>query len=151
MAVRRGARAPTGLHESARRIAGALPFLTIWTFLMLALVAGSSHAEDVARSQPLIALGDALVTGFSGIREMDDGEGTANHSRLFLDPDGASLRGFDLSNPTASGPLGQRLAPEFLSVPARDIGQVFGVALDDATDQETKLHAPNIYVTATSA
>ncbi|HDO52232.1 MAG TPA: peptidoglycan-binding protein, partial [Rhizobiales bacterium] len=109
---------------------------------MLALPA--AHAQDPVTAQPLVNLGDALVTGHSGVRESDS-------KLLLIDPDGASLRGFDLSDPSAAGPLGQPLAPEFLSVPAREIGQVFGIALDDATDPSTRLPAPNIYATATSA
>ena len=113
----------------------------------------SAQAQDQSVARPLVNLGDALVTGFSGVREPGDftTPDKTDPKMLLIDPDGASLRGFDLSNPSARGPLGQPHAPEFLSITARDVGQVFGIALDDATDPATGLPAPNIFVTATSA
>ncbi len=109
------------------------------------------QAQDNTRG--LVRPGDAIVTGFSGVL---DRSGAAARSpgpaTLFIDPDGASARGFDVSKRSGGGgAAGQMLAPEFLTVTARQVGQVFGIALDDATDPSTGLPAPNIYVAATSA
>jgi len=156
-----GARSSRATANSATWSAFLLqiaPFLfsTVMACLLALLVlpgARVAHAQDPSPAQALVNLGDALVTGFSGVREADgiSETGKTDIKRLLIDPDGSSLRGFDLSNPGAEGPLGQPLAPEFLSVTAREIGQVLGISLDDATDQTTQLLAPNIYVTATSA
>ncbi|MCB1474375.1 MAG: peptidoglycan-binding protein [Rhodobiaceae bacterium] len=111
---------------------------------------GQARAQETTAA-PIVSLGDAIVTGFSGTREeATKGEGNAP-VWLVIDVDGASVRGFDLRNPAGKGALGQPLVPEFLSVPARDVGQVFGVTMDDAIDEESGLPAPNVFVTATSA
>jgi len=111
-------------------------------------------AQENPNTPPLLTLSDGLVTGFSGVRfpETNNEVSTedSDASRIFIDPDGASLRGFALGQSNTIGPFGQPVAPEFFAVRASDIGQVFGIALDDATDPGGGATAPNIYVTATS-
>jgi hypothetical protein len=89
--------------------------------------------------------GDAVVTGFSGVRPPQQiAPGVNPLDKTFIDLDGPSVRVIDLSNPGAP-PQGQVMAaPKPFTVTARQIGQVFAVAQDDATP-------PNIYVAATSA
>lgn len=137
------------IDQILTRVAAFIVYVTLW----LVLGPGLAHAQEQPSVQPLVNLGDALVTGFSGVRDLEAGAtaGEEDSKRLTIDVDGASLRGFDLSDPRAKGPLGQPLAPEFLSITAREIGQIFGIALDEATDPATQLPAANIYVTATSA
>ncbi len=101
-----------------------------------------------ARAQAPIAIlqsGDAVVTGFSGAPQpaqvtpgVDPGDQT------FIDPNGPSVRIFNLQA-TGAPPQAQVLAtPNPFTVTAGQVGQVFGVALDNA-------NPPNIYVAATSA
>ncbi len=67
--------------------------------------------------------------------------------RTFIDPNGPALRIFDVSN-LSGAPAGQILnAPVHLDVPAKDIGQVFGLAFDQGDDGAR----PNLYAAATSA
>ena len=89
--------------------------------------------------------GDAVVTGFSGVRPPQQvAPGVNPLDKTFIDLDGPSVRVIDLSNPGAP-PQGQIMpAPIPFTVAARQVGQVFAVAQDDATP-------PNIYVAATSA
>ncbi|HDL17035.1 MAG TPA: hypothetical protein ENH27_04270, partial [Rhizobiales bacterium] len=101
-------------------------------FTMLSPFAGA-RAEH---AQPgIMANGDLAVTGFSGTKQLG--------GQTFIDTDGASLKIFDVSG---KGPARGQLvnAPAKYEAFARDIGQVFGVALDNAPQ-------PNIYVTSTSA
>jgi hypothetical protein len=97
-----------------------------------------------AATQPILKLGDAAVTGFSGVVAKRPPAGGKPEDYFFIDRDGNSLIVFDLQN--MKGPEDARLvdAPRKFAVQAKQIGQVFGVALDDRTP------APNIYVTATT-
>ncbi len=112
----------------------------------LALLAFSS-ALSKARQSPvaLIAPDEAAVTGFSGAPpppQIAPGDDPA--ALTFIDENGPALRIVDLRR--MGGPAAAQLvgAPKPFTVPASKIGQVFGVALDDATP-------PDIYVAASSA
>lgn len=99
----------------------------------------AQHAPTAA-----YAIGNAVVTGFSGA--LPPGQiapGGDPDTLTFIDVDGASLRVVDLQH--LYGPPAAQLvgAPKPLSVPAGQIGQVFGVAFDDGSP-------PNIYAAATS-
>jgi hypothetical protein len=88
-----------------------------------------------------IGSGDALVTRFSGtIEQPASGGGT----RLVIDLDGSSVTGLSLADPGAApgGRAGDRFPANF-SAPARDVGQVFGIAVTPG--------AADIYLSATSA
>ncbi|MFH1346031.1 MAG: hypothetical protein ABIL01_33230 [Pseudomonadota bacterium] len=103
---------------------------------------------DAQQSAPGLKLGDAAVTGFSGTIAPDPSKPRpANKSAIdltFINADGPSARivGVDRPGYAWDGRLFQ--APKTFDVFAKDTGQVFGVALDDAP-------APNIYLAATSA
>ncbi|MFG1423500.1 hypothetical protein [Roseixanthobacter liquoris] len=93
----------------------------------------------------LLAPGDAAVTGFSGARPpVQIPPGIDPNAYTFIDPNGASLQVFDLQD--MGGPPAAQLVPGRtpFAFPAGQIGQVFGVALDNQVP-------PNIYVSATSA
>lgn len=96
---------------------------------------------------PNLSLGDAIVTGFSGTVATDTGQrrpaNTSAADLTFIDPDGASVRIFDIAKPGYVWDGRLFSAPTKFAVSAKDVGQVFGVALDD---QPT----PNVYVAATS-
>jgi hypothetical protein len=92
-----------------------------------------------------LALGDAAVTGFSGaLAPIQIAPGVDPGEQTFIDLDGPSLRVVDLHH--MGGPPTAQLvgAPKPFTFTAAQIGQVFGVALDDNSP-------PNIYVAATSA
>jgi Domain of unknown function (DUF5979) len=97
---------------------------------------------------PNVNLGDAVITGFSGTMAPDPTQlRQANKSVIdltFVNPDGPSARIVGVGRPgyVWDGRLFQ--APKTFDVFAKDVGQVFGVALDDQTP-------PNIYLAATSA
>lgn len=104
-----------------------------------------------------VTLGDAAITGFSGIVAPGRDERFPQviktprgdrinrvEDELFIDPDGPSLVVKSLRG--QEGKLWDASIlpnPIKLKVSAKEIGQVFGVAMDDATP-------PNIYVAATS-
>ena len=106
---------------------------------------------------PVIAPGDAVMTGFSGVVIPDANETfpqkiqtpsrthiSQYNDEIFIDTDGASLKIYTLRTDRDHLWDGSSL-PNLtkLEIPAKEIGQVFGIALDDAK-------VPNIYVTATS-
>ena len=112
----------------------------------LALLAFSSALSKAQQSPvALIAPDEAAVTGFSGAPpppQIAPGDDPA--ALTFIDENGPALRIVDLRR--MGGPAAAQLvgAPKPFTVPASKIGQVFGVALDDATP-------PDIYVAASSA
>ena len=109
------------------------------------------HANDAGAQQPNrppnLNLGDAVVTGFSGTLAPDPAQPRPpNKSAIdltFINPDGPSARIVDVSKPGYVWDARLFQAPKTFDVYAKDVGQVFGVALDDSAQ-------PNIYVAATS-
>ena len=118
--------------------------LTFW-ILGIALHATLAIAQE---SKPgVVGLGDLVVTGSSGTIEPPAGTplpaGVNTLDETLIDPNGASLKVFDVRNP-GGPPEGQLInAPVKFQAFARDIGQVFGLALD-------KADPPNIYATSTA-
>src|SRR5262249_7881253 len=99
-----------------------------------------------AKAQAILSQGDAVVTGFSGIKPLDASvpPGANPLDNFFIDLDGPSMQIVQLGAAGAA-PQGRLItAPVLFKVRAGDIGQVFAIALDDATP-------PNIYLGATSA
>ena len=127
----------------SRIIARLLPLLLLVVFY---LHSGNAEAQQPDRS-PGLNLGDAVVTGFSGTLPPDATKPhPANTSAIdltFINPDGPSARVIDIRQPGFVWDGRLLAAPEIFDVLAKDVGQVFGVALDDQTP-------PNIYVAATS-
>ena len=117
----------------------------------------ASQADASGRGSlgSLLDPGQVVVTGFSGVVVSDSKEGNQSDAtkvdQTFVDPDGAVMRIMDVGGvprgPTKPG--GE--AAEAFSLTAREIGQVFGIAVDDATDPTTGNPAPNIYLGASSA
>lgn len=109
--------------------------------LLLASVSVSSISElraQEAGMQP----GEAFSTRFSGIRQST---GSAGQPLNVIDLQGIVGSIVDVRNPQVP-PQGQHWIDEPQRAPASaaEIGQVFGIALDDASP-------PNIYLTATAA
>jgi hypothetical protein len=115
--------------------------------LLAILYAGSVGAQQRDHA-PNLKLGDAIVTGFSGTQVRGgNGPGSANRpavDRTFIDVDAPSARVVDLSHPGFVWDGRLYRAAKTFDVRAKDVGQVFGVAIDDQSP-------PNIYLAATSA
>ncbi|MGE4251693.1 MAG: YncE family protein, partial [Parvibaculaceae bacterium] len=92
-----------------------------------------------------------MVTGFSGTKPAVPPAAAGDAlDEIFIDVDGASARILRLE--PAAPPTGQLIAtPPVLSVQARDIGQVFAIALDDGLPAAAAPGTPNVYLGATSA
>ncbi|WEK52385.1 MAG: hypothetical protein P0Y66_10610 [Candidatus Kaistia colombiensis] len=137
------ARCTTSVESSAssssrswtRRLSGAV----------LLLLAGASLAVGPASAQSqqaIVGPEDAVVTGFSGTAAGPAPNGADPLDYLVIPPDGPSARVVDLSRLGRQGALSE--VPKPFTVQAGQVGQVFGVTLDDAP-------APSIYLAATSA
>ncbi|MBB6306042.1 VWA domain-containing protein [Xanthobacter tagetidis] len=117
-------------------------------FVAVLLLGPPGIAAGQPAPPPLIGLGDAVVAGFAGTVVPDPTQprlpGRSVADLTFIDPDGASARILNIGNAGAPWNAAVMSAPSRLDIPARTIGQVFGVALDDAP-------APNAYLAATSA
>ena len=113
---------------------------------IFALPCHPAHTQQSSRVVQL-ELGDALVTGFSGILPPTPGTrppaGKSAADLTFINPDGPSARVITLSRPGSVWNGRLIAAPKPFSVFAKDVGQVFGIAFDDQTP-------PNIYLAATS-
>src|SRR5439155_13294720 len=113
--------------------------------LLICVVQGPLAQAQTAPPAPLRP-GNAAVTGFSGARWSTTPlpSGTIPADKTYIDLDGPSLRVIDLGN-LGGPPQAQAVAaPKPFTITAGQIGQVFAIALDDATP-------PNIYAAATSA
>ena len=122
-------------------IARLLPLL-----LLGQILSGGATAQQRDRS-PNLNSGDAVVTGFSGTIAPDPAKPLPRNKTAidltFIDPDGPSARVINITQPGYVWDGRLFAAPKLFDVLAKDVGQVFGVALDDAAQ-------PNIYVAATS-
>jgi uncharacterized repeat protein (TIGR01451 family) len=114
---------------------------------LLLCTAGSALSQPVS-PPPIVALGDGVVTGFSGVvrpdlrRPLPAGRTAADLT--FINPEGPSARIVDLGNPGHVWDGRHWSAPMRRDILAKETGQVFGVALDDQPE-------PAIYLAATSA
>jgi hypothetical protein len=128
--------------SAAGRLVSAAATLGRFAILMFAVM----HAVTAsAQSGGVLAPGNAVVTGFSGAplpSQIVAGQNPAD--AIFIDPAGPSVQVFNLLTPGAPPQAQVIPAPVSLVVTAAQVGQVFGVAIDNATP-------PNIYAAATSA
>jgi uncharacterized repeat protein (TIGR01451 family) len=108
----------------------------VLTVLLLAAVLAGVITRSAA-AQATVQPGEAFVTRFSGT--------TTQGGRTVIDAKGTVGSVVDIRQPRATA-QGQHWLdePQRLPVTAGQVGQVFGVAIDDASP-------PNIYLTATSA
>lgn len=108
-----------------RALPGAVLLSAVF-FLLPAAVLLTAAEPAKAQSSEIVSAGDAAVTGYAAT------------------PDDPALQILDLSKTGGKWADGIVDAPATLKVPASEIGQVFGLAFDDATP-------PNIYTNASSA
>src|SRR5665647_2192109 len=122
-------------------IARLMPLLLVGQVL-----SGAATAQQ-SNKLAILKLGDAVVTGFSGTVALDPAKPLPPNKTatdlIFIDPDGPSARVIDLARPGYVWDGRLFAAPKTFDVLAKDVGQVFGVALDDAPQ-------PNVYLAATS-
>ena len=126
-------------------------------FVLVALLLACASVVTPARAQATdpptasgaLNPGHTAVSGFSGAVLSADSlaPGVDPIDKTVIDVNGASLRVFDLS--TLGAPLAGQIInpPVTFDVKAKDIGQVFGLALDDGTRAGS---TPNLYAGATS-
>ncbi|MBZ0215852.1 MAG: peptidoglycan-binding protein, partial [Fimbriimonadaceae bacterium] len=110
-------------------------YYPIYVLMLVSILFGWSLNAFAAESE--LPDGAGVVTTFSGLRENRGGEAT-------VDPRGISVRALDLSRPGVKADGSLVTVPELFSIEARDVGQVFAVALDDE-------EPANVYVAASSA
>jgi len=110
--------------------------------LASAAILATSALVAPSLAQEALAPGEAISTRFSGTIEITLGDGT----RLpLINEDGVVASAVDVRNP--GFPADGRhwtSEPQHMVVTAAEIGQVFGIAIDDAT-------SPNVYLVASSA
>ncbi len=97
------------------------------------------HPDDHAAT---LALGDAVVTGFSGLTRPADAA-RAPADGTFIDVNGPAARIFDPRRPGRAWAGQYWAAPRTRDIPAAAVGQVFGIAIDDDA-------YANIYLAATA-
>ena len=134
----RGARGE-GVFPAAQGFATTLLLAIGLAFAGLFFESPLAHAQS-----PIFQKGDGVITGFSGLAVPDTAfpPGINPLDKILIDPEGASAQILRLA---PQAPLqGQVLTPSVFKIKAREVGQVFGAALDDAPVR-------NIYLGATSA
>src|SRR5262245_22583773 len=121
--------------------------LGLLCLVLIAFVTSEAKAQD----NRVFTRGEAVVTGFSGVKPADRSAVAGNPlDQTFIDLDGASARILRLE--PGAPPAGQLIvAPSVLQVKARDVGQVFAIGLDDPLLPDGTHDTPNIYLGATSA
>ena len=108
--------------------------VALLTFLLADGIAGPAGAQN-APPRTILQLGDAAVTGFSGVTAQRPPPGGVPADYFYINQDGASLVVFDLSR--MQGPEDARLvnAPRKFSVQAKQIGQVVFDPIFSRTDR----------------
>ncbi len=111
--------------------------------VLAAVALAVAHAVPAAAQNPaIVEPGNVVVTGFSGTVAYPAPAGADPFDYVTINGDGPSAQVVDVRYLGAQGQLSDAL--KTFAVPAAAIGQVFGVALDDAPN-------PNIYLAATAA
>ncbi|MGE0698804.1 MAG: hypothetical protein AB7O57_06895 [Hyphomicrobiaceae bacterium] len=139
-----------------RRLAALRLGLAIAVLVALGSTAGAQTGPEPQappQTRPadgIVRRGDAVATGFAATRAPGQDLPPDVHplDRTMIDPEGVTVRVFDLTQ-LGGGPEGQLSdAPVRHVVKAKDIGHVFGIAFDgDGTDGAGP---PNVYLGATS-
>jgi hypothetical protein len=107
-----------------------------------------------AEEPGILAIGDAVVTGFSGVVEPAPQEPPLTPAQILdetlINPEGISARINYLAAPGFVWDARAWPASRVREFLAKDVGQVFGVTLDDAVDPADNSLKPNIYLAASS-
>src|SRR5262245_31439718 len=92
--------------------------------------AGAMLTAHAASAQSIVQPGYAVVTGYSGFVTQQPPDGADPVDYLTVNADGPSAQVIDLTTMGAQGAVSD--APKPFTVTASQVGQVFGVALDNA-------------------
>ncbi|MBV0913819.1 hypothetical protein [Anianabacter salinae] len=92
-----------------------------------------------------------MVTAFSGVTQWRHPDGADPVDYQIINQQGVTLQVFALSQMFGVDDARQIPVERGFAASAAQIGQVFGVTLDDGLDAAGKPGAPNLYATATSA
>ena len=125
--------------------------LVLQVLLLIAASLSSGVGALNAQSKGIYQQGDAVVTGFSGVAQWKFPKDADPVEYQIINQQGLSLQIFALSQMFGTDDARRIPVERGFAVAAAQVGQVFGVALDDGKDAAGKVTAPNIYVTATSA
>lgn len=116
------------------------------TAAVLTLLSAAAGAQSI--DPGILATGDAVVTGFSGVTQPDPQDPPLTPAQIldetFINPDAVSARINALAAPGFVWDARVWPSNGTMEFAAHDVGQVFGVAIDDAGK-------PNIYLAASSA
>ena len=125
-------------------------WLFTFSLIFATLINGLSSQSTKAQDQQIFLKGDAVVTGYSGVALLKPAPGAKPEDFAIINTQGPTLQVFDLSQMYGADDARLVNSKRFFSATAGQIGQVFGVALDDGRDGQGKLPVPSIYATATS-
>ncbi len=143
-AVPHAADQPTVCQKIGRLVTRTTYGALACTLALTGPAMSNANAQD-----GILGPGDAVVTGFSGIKPTGDPvpPGGSALDGFFIDLDGPSAQILSL-NALSGTPQGQLLttAPKFV-LKARDVGQVFAITFDDGLG----LSVPNFFLAATAA
>lgn len=138
------AQARSGQARRSAVSAWAGPLLALAAILLQPMNASRAQAEDIG----ILAPGDAAITSFSGVvdplTDVPEGSPDTVLDETLINVTGTTLRIDALAAPGYVWDARMWQNPPVWEFKALDIGQVFGVTIDDAK-------FPNIYTTATSA
>ena len=143
-----------GLANPTFRSWSAASAVVALLFLLAAALGARAEDTEGAQSGSLLDPGQVVITGFSGTLVADSQKDVADAEKVdetFINPDGAVARIVDVSGVPAGTSTPGAEPAEAYSTTARQIGQVFGIAIDEAVNSETERPAPNIYLGASSA
>ena len=139
-------------HAGAVRATGLGKLVRHGIAIAAAALALAGFAPEADAQTPVLKRGNAIATGFAGtVLSNTPAPGGDPVDSTFIDLEGASMRLQDVS---AGGqpPQGQLIpAPTVFQAKAKDVGQVFGIALDDGRGPDgVASGTPDIYLSATS-
>jgi hypothetical protein len=135
-----GQATPSRFVARAKSLVGRAFFAAPGFLIAAATVLSAGQAA--AQQQSIVRPGYAVVTGYSGFVAYPPPQNADPFDYLTINTLGPAARVIDLTNPGPQGGLSP--APKPFSVSAAQVGQVFGVAIDNAPQ-------PNVYLAATSA
>ena len=140
-----GADQSASTPSAARRFGARAAIVAFGLAVMLGTSVAAIDAASAQTANGILASGNAVVTGFSGVKTpAAPPAGTDPADLMEIDLAGPSARIVDLQSPGAPPQAQLIKAPKPFTATAAQIGQVFAVTLDDATP-------PNVFVAATSA
>jgi len=137
---------PVAATLSSRAAGQAFGSILLLLSVILAFdTARAQNARAEGASTTILTDGNAVVTGFSGVQVNGSAQNSDDHAdRIFIDLNGPVARIVDMQDAGARPQAQIFNAQKPFTLTAGQIGQVFGITLDDAIP-------PNVYLAATSA